>query len=136
MKYLGIDHGTKRIGVATSDDSGVLAFPLAVIEVTSLLIAELKGICEKEGVERIVIGESRNFSNEPNPLLAKTRAFAALLEDATRLPIVWQSEVLTSQEAMRVQGDNEMNDASAAAIILQSYLDRVNDRPSVDEVDE
>src|SRR6185503_4413417 len=66
MKALGIDYGTKRIGVAVSDDTGSLAFPLAVVESGPKALEEVANIARVNNVEQLVIGESLNFKGEPN----------------------------------------------------------------------
>ncbi len=126
MKYLGIDYGTKRVGLATAPKGGTIAFPLRVVPNTATLVEDIAGICRAEMVEAIVVGESLNFHNQPNPLMKKITPFANALTIATGLPIYFMNEVLSSQEAMHLQGDNAENDASAATIVLQSYLDKIN----------
>jgi putative Holliday junction resolvase len=126
MKYLGIDYGTKRVGIATSDDEGRMAFPFRVISNTRTLVEDVAMICTRERIDTIIMGESHNFQNQPNPLMKEILPFAEALKEHTMLPVVFMSEVLSSQEAMRLQGDNAQNDSSAAAIVLQSYLDKIN----------
>lgn len=130
MKYLGIDYGTKRVGLATSDDEGSMAFPLRVIPNSKQLISDILELCKEEGVGAIVVGESHNFANKPNPLMLRITPFVEKLKHATGLPVSFMPEVLSSQEAARVTGTNETNDASAAAIVLQSYLDQTNQKPN------
>ena len=122
MKYLGIDFGTKRVGLATAEDGG-MAFPLRVIQNTRTLIVDIAALCAKEGIGTVVIGKSQNNKNEPNPLMKKITPFAEELKTQTGLPVVFMNETFSSREAMHIQGDNDMNDASAATIVLQSYLD-------------
>ncbi len=129
MKYLGIDYGTKRVGLATSDGGGVMAFPLCVIPNTKTLLQDIAAICRHEGIEKIILGESHNFQNLPNPLMKEILPFKELLEKETALVVEFMPEVLSSREAMHLQGDNDQNDASAAAIVLQSYLQKVNPQP-------
>ena len=131
MKYLGIDYGTKRVGLAVAEDGG-MAFPLRVILNTSTLVADIVGVCAKEGVDSIVIGESLNFQNTHNALQKKIAGFADEIKSATSLPVVFMNEVLSSREAMHLQGDNSQNDASAAAIVLQSYLEKIG-KGSIEE---
>ena|SRR3989338_4534559 len=125
MKYLGIDFGNKRVGVAISDLNGGMAFPHSVISNSSKLLREIEKIIEKEKIERIVIGESYDFVGEPNKIMRKIEEFKKLLEEKTKLTVFFESEFLTSREAEQIIGKNEMHDASAATIILQSYLDRL-----------
>ena len=126
MKYLAIDYGTKRVGIATSDDDGVMAFPLRVLLNSRSLPANIAKICRDEKIDMIVMGESLNFQNEHNTIMKEVIPFAEVLRTHTGLPLVYMNEVLSSQEAMHLQGDNSENDASAAAIVLQSYLDKIN----------
>lgn len=130
MKYLGIDYGSKRIGVAISDENARLAFPRMVMANTKTFVDEIVAFIEKEHVQGIVLGESHDRNNIPNPIMKKIHIFADELRACTILPIFFVSEAYTSQEAKHIQGENAMHDASAAAIILQSFLDRENDRAS------
>lgn len=124
MRYLGIDFGSKRVGVAISDEAGHFAMPYVVLENNKNLVNEVVGICAKERVEKVVIGKSLNYQMEPNLILAASEMFAKELVGKINLPIVWEQEFLTSQEAKRDIGKDELYDARAAALILKSYLDR------------
>lgn len=126
MKYLGIDYGTKRIGVALSDDGGALAFPYRVIDNTQAVFNELKAIIKERDVSGIVVGESLDYSGKPNSVMEDIRKFARILEEKTGIAIHYEPEFLTSAEARHIQGDSHTLDASAAAIILQSFLDKAN----------
>jgi len=130
MKYLGVDYGSKRVGIAVSDENGRLAFPRMVMANTKTFVDEIVAFVEKEGIEGIVLGESHDRNNIPNPIMKKIHAFADELHARTILPVFFVSEAYTSQEAKHIQGENAMHDASAAAIILQSFLDRENDHAS------
>ncbi|HEY1037637.1 MAG TPA: Holliday junction resolvase RuvX [Candidatus Paceibacterota bacterium] len=124
MKYLGIDFGTKRIGLAVSDEAATLAFPKSIVQGGKGAAAEVVAFCEKEGVSVAVIGESKNFKGEENAIMENTRGFAKELE-AAGLKVVYEPEILSTVQAQQIQGDTGKLDASAAAIILQSYLDRL-----------
>jgi RNase H-fold protein (predicted Holliday junction resolvase) len=123
MKYLGIDYGAKRVGVAIAEDGG-LAFPRAVLDNNKELTRTITELTKKEQVGTIVIGESLDQNMRPNPIMADIRKFAAVLMPLVGAKIVFHPEYYTSQEAGHIQGENEMHDASAAALILQNYLDR------------
>lgn len=126
MKYLGIDYGAKRTGVALSDKEGLLAYPHAVLATAPALVMDIAALAMKEGAETIVIGDSRDFNGKENPIMKRVRPFAAALAKETGVPVVHEPEVLTSQEADRTPaGRDRLRDARAAAIMLQSYLDRV-----------
>lgn len=126
MKYLSIDYGTKRVGLALSDDTASLAFPLSVVKNDKDLLAHILGLIEKEKIDALVIGESLNFKGQPNPLMKDINNFIKNIKEKTKIPIIFEPEFLTSLQAEKIQGKNKMHDASAASIILQSYLDKKN----------
>lgn len=133
---LGIDFGSKKIGLALSDESGTLAFPEEIFENKPDVLGKIKKIIELEGVEGIVIGESLDYSGESNKIMEEIKKFAVELE-ILGLPIHFQKEFLTTTEARKFPGkrDNLIRrsskertkvDASAAALILQRFLDKKN----------
>jgi putative holliday junction resolvase len=124
MKHLGIDYGSKRVGIAVSDPQGTMAFPKAVLPNNRYLIMDITQMCKKQGVEVIVVGESKDFNMNDNPILASSRFFAQELGRETGCQVEFEPEYLTSAQAEQIQGKGPMLDASAAAIILQSYLDK------------
>lgn len=132
MKCIGIDYGSKRIGVAVSDDDGRVAFPLAVVEAGPRALSEVDALIKDNRGARIVMGESRDLVGNPNPIQEDIEQFAKDLGELTQLPVVFEPEFLTSAMAgrqgqdKRGEGGRQKSDASAAALILQSYLDRKN----------
>lgn len=127
MKHLGIDYGTKRVGIALSDEAGVMGFPHAILPNDPLLLSEVKALIEKEGVGAVVMGESLNFQGEENPVAKEAREFARTLEEETGLTVFYEPEMLTTQEARRdFEGARTRGavDSSAAALILTSFLDK------------
>ena len=124
MKFLGVDYGTKRVGIATSDEDGRLAFPKNVLKNTNSLIKEIKEICVEENIVGVVVGESRNLDGTPNPLMKNIDTFMEQMKKEIDVPLYFEPEFFTSHQAQKIQGKNDMLDASAAAIILQSYLDK------------
>lgn len=126
MRLLGIDYGTKWIGVAISDESKRIALPYKVLENKKGVVNELQFICEKELADGIVVGESKNYAQEENPIMKDIREFGEELEHATRLPIYFEPEFLTSREARHIEKNKGKVNASAAALILQSYIDKKN----------
>jgi putative Holliday junction resolvase len=126
MKYLGIDYGTKRIGVAISDEDGKLAFPKTVIENNPESVFFVANLAKEENINAIIIGESLDLSGNDNPLMKEINSFKENLSQKTSLPIVFEPEFFTSAEAERLQGKNGKLDSSAAAIILKSFLDKKN----------
>jgi putative Holliday junction resolvase len=127
MRTIGIDFGTKRVGLAVSDEGGTFAFARKIIPNTknlvSLVIVEAKGA----GSTTIVIGESRNFKGEPNTIFPLAAAFGKELEKSG-FTVRFEPEYLSSRQAESIQGKTDKLDASAAAIILQSYLDKQHGR--------
>lgn len=124
MRYLGVDFGKKRIGLALSDAEGDFAYPHSVVLNTKEAVSEVARICTKEGVSEIIFGESKDYSGNENAIMPAARAFANELSHATGLLVAWEPEFLTSAEATQLQGKGELLDASAAALILKSYLGR------------
>lgn len=129
MRHLGIDYGTKRIGVALSDEGGTMAFPHAILENTKKSVGQVKEICDRERVGIIVVGESLDYKGQPNLVKIEADKFIIEIQKATNLPVVEEREFLSTQQARFHQAEKEHVDDSAAAIILQSYLDRKNNRP-------
>lgn len=123
MRYLGIDYGSKRVGVAISDPSKTIASPLAVLKNSTSLISEIKEICREKSVEAVVVGESKNYSFKDNFIMKEIRPFVEELKKVLGVPVYMHPEFLTSREAGHIQGHGEMLDASAAALILKSYLE-------------
>src|SRR3989344_4632434 len=124
MRYLGIDFGTKRIGWAVSDEEGRVAFPRDVIVAGPKTAEKIIKICHEEKIEAIVIGESKNFAGEENPIMEGVRNLIKDLSSAG-FKVFLEPEFMTTAEATKIQGPIEKIDASAAAIILQSYLERM-----------
>lgn len=142
-RFLGIDYGTKRIGVAISDENHTLAFPKEIVENNSDTFDILSDIIKKENISEIVVGESVDFSGKLNALSGRIEVFILELKERFNLPVHKQKEFLTSVEA-RKSGSSKKDfnpsqahskvkqiksgriDASAAALILQRYLDRIN----------
>ncbi len=125
MKFLGIDYGTKRIGLAISDQNGRLAFPKEVFKNNGELFKKIEEIVSKERVEAIVVGESLDFAGLPNILQKEIDYFVSKLEKKFKLPVYLEKEFFTTVEARRY-GDGAPADAGAAALILQRFLDKRN----------
>jgi len=123
--YLGIDYGEKRVGIAVSDDGGKLAFPKAVLPNDRYLVSSIKDMCKDKGVVAIVVGESLDLKGAKNPIMDNIERFKSFLEKETKIEVVYEQEFFTSHQAEQ-SGTNTLVDASAAALILQSYLDKKN----------
>ncbi len=125
MRYLGIDYGSRRVGVAISDEGGVFAFPRETMRVSSIdgAVRCIKNIVQEEKVDTIIIGLPVSFAGGESEQARTVRSFAALLSNAVQLPIEFQNEILSSKVATREGIGDERIDAAAAALILQAYLD-------------
>jgi putative holliday junction resolvase len=124
MRLLGIDYGKKRVGVSITDDKGMMAFPKAVLPNDNFLFSEIKNLVESRGIEKIILGESKDYKMNDNPIMSRIRAFKDELERDLDIAVIYEPELLTSHQAAHFQGKTDMIDASAASIILQSYIDR------------
>ena len=126
MRLMGIDFGEKRIGIALSDEQENFAFPYSVVINDKNAIKEIKKICEENQVEKIILGQSLDYSNQPNPVMKKIELFKNSLKKEIKIPVIYQNETLTTQEAERIQGKTAKTDASAAALILRSFIEKKN----------
>lgn len=109
-----------------SDDRRQLAFPKEVVKNNGELFKKLEAIIKKEGILEIVVGESLDFAGLPNALMKEIEFFITQLERKFKVSVHREKEFLTSVEARRYGSPEQYTDASAAALILQRYLDKVN----------
>jgi putative Holliday junction resolvase len=129
MKALSIDFGTRKSGVAVSDDSGSIAVPYGIFE-TKNLLKEIELLLKNKKFEVIVIGESVNSQGEHNQVFASVTKFVEKLQKEFELElhggllsIVYEKEFMTSKHARQEDGKQEVDDR-AAALILQRYLEK------------
>src|SRR5216110_3857042 len=110
MRILAIDHGTKRMGIAISDELGMIAQPLEFIlaEPFKELLARLKEILKEKQVELILVGMPRNMNGSYGPAALKVQEFVAVLKDAVAIPIKTLDERLTSVQAHRFLTEAEV----------------------------
>jgi putative Holliday junction resolvase len=130
-RILAIDYGTKRTGIAVTDELQLIASGLTTVK-TGELIAFLKDYCQKELVERILIGEPKRMNNESSAVEVDILRFREKLEKEINLPITRVDERFTSKMAVQsmVQGgmkkkkrqNKALVDEISATIILQTYL--------------
>ena len=133
MRILALDHGTKRIGIAISDELGMIAQPLEFIaaEPFGAFLSRLKEIIKEKQVELLLVGMPRNMDGSYGPAALKVEEFVAVLKETVAIPLKTWDERLTSAQANRflIQANvrrekrREKVDKTAAAILLQSYLD-------------
>ncbi len=131
MRVLGLDVGDRRIGLALSDPTGLLASPFGVVERGPSDLVDIVSISEENEVAEIVVGLPLSMSGDSGRQAGKVRAFVRDLRSQTDLPIKMVDERLSTVQAQgmlhqsgrRRRGDRGQLDAAAAAVILQAYLD-------------
>ena len=142
-RYLGLDIGNRRIGVAVSDELGLTAQPVLTLERRRIApgisrddLRSLARLARRFGVVGIVVGNPVHLSGDASPQAAKTQDFAAQLGELTGLPIHLWDERLTTHEAHQIlydagharQEHRSVVDQVAATLILQSFLDGKDSR--------
>ncbi len=150
VRFVGVDFGRRRIGLAVSDAGGVLARPLETLDrgagsgeaqaVAAVTDRVRRLAAEGDPIEAIVVGLPRRLDGSPNEQTPLVERFALALGDAAQVPVVFQDERLTSREAESRLALREKDwrkrkaliDAAAAAVILQDYLDARRDPPAWD----
>ena len=141
MRILGIDLGHKRIGLALSDEAGVIAFPAGALQSRGRRrdLAALREMIESEGVERAVVGLPLHMDGRRGPEAEAATRFAAALADSAGIPVDTLDERWTSREAERVLDRDPRAtskrrearrakgtvDEMAASILLRTYLERL-----------
>lgn len=142
-RYLGVDLGTRRIGVAVSDELGLTAQPLPTLELRTEddALAAIRGLIDRYGVQEVVVGLPKNMNGTLGPAAEKALAFARRLEEGGSAKVTMWDERLTSRAAERLLIEADVRrakrrrtvDRVAAVLILQGFLDRcrnLKDRPS------
>jgi putative Holliday junction resolvase len=147
MRLLALDYGTKRIGVAVSDELAFGAYPLTTIHRSRLLthdLQEILRIAQKEEVGAIVVGLPLNADGTQGSSAKNAASFAASLGKRTTLPIHLHDEFLTTAEAEEAMISMDVSrkkrretiDKAAAALILDSYLRAQRERASIESMSE
>ena len=140
MRFLGVDYGSRRVGLAISDATAMLARPWQVVTTdepdpdnAAAMIADFlpRLVNDEDGLDGIVVGLPRRLDGSENAQTPMARQFGEALEVITGLPVIFQDERLTSVEAEAQLATREKDwkkrklqiDAVAAAIMLQDFLD-------------
>ncbi|MBQ2288844.1 MAG: Holliday junction resolvase RuvX [Lachnospiraceae bacterium] len=139
MRILGLDYGSRTVGVAVSDVMGWTAQSLETItrkEENKLrkTLARIETLVKEYEIEKIVLGYPKHMNNEQGDRCAKTESFKEMLERRTGLPVILQDERMSTVSAERIlmeggvrrENRKEFVDKMAAAFILQTYLDRLS----------
>lgn len=137
MRYLGLDLGTKTLGLATSDKTNMISSPLKTIRYNNYdeLITEIKKIIEEKNIGKLILGYPKNMNNTLGPAVERTLEFKKKLESSFDLPIILIDERLSTNEAENILISTDTKrmkrkkiiDAYAAAIILDTYLKESRD---------
>ncbi len=122
MRLLGIDYGTKRVGVALSDERGVMAFPYDTFANDRTLLSRIAALAAEQKVGAVVVGQSLALDGTPNAVEEKVERFVVDLTEQLDVPIHRVPEQFSTQAALRLQGRTAQTDASAAALILDAYI--------------
>lgn len=133
-RIMGIDYGSKRIGIAVSDPLGFTAQPLEVIARTSLVkdVERIRAIVRERDVVRIVLGLPLNMDGTPGMLTDNVNSFADTLREKIGIPVELYDERMTTMQVDRMLTEEadvsrerrkQVRDKLAASLILQSYLD-------------
>ena len=135
MRYLGLDWGSRTLGVAVSDKTGLIASNYQTIrhnEEYDRLLLEVKKLVEELEIDAVVLGFPKNMNNTIGPKGELSMEFKKKLEDVITVPVYLQDERLTTKTAhdILISGNvsrknrKKVVDSVAATIILQTYLDR------------
>src|SRR5574343_1910403 len=112
MRLIGIDYGTKRIGLALSDEMGKMAFPHIVISAGDSAVKVISKICSEMEVKKIIVGLSLDFSMKENPIMKEVKDFAGSLSDDSGLPVEFHQEFLSSHQAQKEHFEANKEDRS------------------------
>ena len=133
MRFLALDVGDRRVGLAISDPTALLASPFGAVDRGESDLAEIVEIAEREHIYEIIVGVPITLAGEEGAQAVKVRAFIRDLRSMTEIPIKTIDERLSTVQARRLLIDTGGTsrkdrrrgrvDAAAAAVILQSYLD-------------
>ena len=135
MKYLGLDLGTRTLGIAISDATHLVATPVKVLRFSDSMyedtIEPLKEIIDSEKISKIILGLPKNMNNTIGDRANTTLEYKKMLEDNFNLPVIMQDERLSTVAAHNYMLEADLSrkkrkakvDGLAASIILQTYLD-------------
>lgn len=130
-KVLALDYGLKKVGLAISDETKLVALPFLVLKNKGAkkLAEEIREICQKNKVGKIVLGIPKTMTSQEGKQAQRVKKFAKILKKKVGLPIIFEDERLTSKLAQRFlerdKKSKKKEDKIAAQIVLQNYLDRV-----------
>ncbi len=136
MRWMGLDFGTKTVGVAISDELGITAQPIETITRKSSTklrktLARIEQLVLEYGITDIVLGYPKNMNNSEGARVEATKEFASMVEKRVGISVVFWDERLTTMESERILIETNIRrenrkayiDQMAAVLILQSYMD-------------
>lgn len=134
MRILAVDLGEKRVGLAVSDELAITASPLAVLDYRDLsdLLTQLEVVVKRKAVKTIILGHPINMDGSKGEKAREAENFAEQLRQSLAIPVILWDERLTTAQAQKAMLAGDINrtqrkrlaDKVAAALLLQSYLDR------------
>lgn len=124
MRLMGIDYGHKKVGLAFSDEAGMMAFPYGVIPNDTKLFSTIVKLIQEKGVGEVIIGHSLDKEGKANKIHTMVEELMIQLTLELGLPVHLEPELYSTQQAIRIQGKTASTDAAAAAIILDSFITR------------
>ncbi|HHX33535.1 MAG TPA: Holliday junction resolvase RuvX [Mollicutes bacterium] len=135
MRYLGMDLGTKTLGLATSDKLGIIATPFKLLRYTDInnLVLDVLKVIDEEKIDALVLGLPKNMDNSLGYAAERSLNFKKLLEEKCNLPLYLVDERLSTVEAENMLINNNVSrkkrkekiDGVSASIILDTYLKKV-----------
>jgi putative Holliday junction resolvase len=135
MRYLAVDHGEKRTGLAICDKGERMSTPLKVITGQTVLVDQIVKVIKEEEIESVVVGLPLNMDDSEGPRAKSVRTFAAKLEKASQVPVIFHDERLSTFDAEKKLAGLDLTrkkkkkhlDAVAAASILEAFLEHKHD---------
>jgi len=134
VRYIGLDIGTKRIGIAVSDPLCIIAQPVKTIkrQPEQQSIEEIRRLCKEYNVSTIIAGLPKNMNGTLGPQAQDVQKYSELIKEKMDVTILFEDERLTSKQAERIlieqnkkpSMNKELIDMASAVIILQQYLDK------------
>lgn len=127
MKFLALDYGDKKVGLAIGDTEIKIASPFKILENTANFLDDLKSLCQAEKIDKIVLGVPVGLKGVKSEQYEQVIAFSDKLKQVLGLEVIQQDENLSSAYAQRLlQGTKAKgkDDAVAAMVVLQSYFDK------------
>ena len=124
MRFIALDYGKKRIGVAYADSTNDVVLPLGIISNLNIrtVISDLSNFIHERAIERIIIGLPLSFKFEETEICSEIRDFGTNLEETTGVGVVFVNEVMSTDLSKKMTGNSGKDDSVAAQIILSDYL--------------